>query len=98
ASVGSGGVCVHPLGRRSSCLENAPESLDNASLAFGYATAALGQPFTFFCQLDKRAPAGTSPCSRYFHKAIKSFRAKATMPIFRLRPLPPPNRRWYQRD
>jgi hypothetical protein len=60
--------------------------------------AASGQPFTFFCQLDKRAPAGISPCSRYFHRAISSLRAKATTPILRLRPLPMPKRRWYQRD
>src|SRR5262249_1621195 len=62
-----------------------------------YATT-LEQPLTFFCQLAKRAPAGTSPYSRYFHKAIKSLRATATTPILRLRPLPLPKRCWYQRD
>ncbi len=41
------------------------------------------------------APAGISPRSRYFHNAMNSLRASATMPIFRATPLPVPNRRAY---
>ena len=39
--------------------------------------------------------AGNSPVSRYFHSAINSFRAKATMPSLRTRLFPSPNRRSY---
>jgi hypothetical protein len=56
--------------------------------------------FPFFlinldCHSTNLAPAGISPRSRYFHRAINSLRATATMPIFRAGPLPVPNRRAY---
>jgi hypothetical protein len=41
------------------------------------------------------APSGTKPSFRCFHRAINSFRAKATIPTFRIRLFPSPNRRWY---
>jgi hypothetical protein len=46
-------------------------------------------------QSTNLAPAGTSPRSRYFHKAMNNLRATATTPIFRAAPLPVPNRRAY---
>ena len=42
-----------------------------------------------------RAPTGTTPVSTYRQSATSNLRASATMPIFRARRLPPPNRRWY---
>lgn len=45
---------------------------------------------TFSC-----APTGTAPVSTYRQSATSNLRASATMPIFRARRLPPPNRRWY---
>ena len=47
---------------------------------------------TFSC-----APTGTVPVSTYRQSATSNLRASATMPIFRARRLPPPNRRWYHR-
>ena len=41
------------------------------------------------------APSGTFPSSRWRHNATSSFRARATIPIFRIRLLPPPNRSRY---
>ena len=41
------------------------------------------------------APAGKTAVSRNLHSAINSFRANATIPIFRIRLLPEPNRRSY---
>ena len=41
------------------------------------------------------APAGTTAVSRKRHSATKSFLASATIPIFRIRLLPEPNRRSY---
>ena len=38
------------------------------------------------------APSGATSCSKYFHKATNSFRARATIPIRLMRPEPPPNR------
>jgi hypothetical protein len=51
--------------------------------------------FAFLSQPITSAPAGGSPVSRYFHNAINSVRAKATIPIFRMRLFPSPNRLWY---
>ena len=44
------------------------------------------------------APSGTSPVSRYRHNAIKSLRARATIPTLRIRLLPLPKRRRYHWD
>lgn len=43
------------------------------------------------------APSGMIPVSRYRQNAINSFRAKATMPILRMRLFPSPNFLSYQR-
>jgi hypothetical protein len=43
------------------------------------------------------APAGGVPVFRYFHNSIRSFRASATIPIFRIRVLPLPYRSPYHR-
>ena len=50
---------------------------------------------TFFSQPTTSAPSGTSPVSRYFHNATNSFRANATIPTFRARAFPAPNRAEY---
>jgi hypothetical protein len=42
-------------------------------------------------QARSTAPSGMIPASRYRQNAINSFRAKATMPILRMRLLPCPN-------
>jgi hypothetical protein len=55
--------------------------------------AAGRRPLSFFSHATFVAPSGTSPRSRYFHSAINSFRANATIPTFRDRALPSPNRR-----
>ena len=44
----------------------------------------------------RTAPSGTSPTSTNRQSAIRSFLASATIPIFRSRLLPPPNRSRYQ--
>jgi len=44
------------------------------------------------------APSGTMPASRNRQSAIKSFRARATIPILRSRLLPWPKRAWYHFD
>ena len=49
-----------------------------------------------FCPIN-RAPFGGSLVSRYFHNAINSFRAKATIPTFLSRLFPMPKRRRYHR-
>jgi len=49
-----------------------------------------------FCPIS-RAPFGGSLVSRYFHNAINSFRAKATIPTFRSRLFPLLKRRRYHR-
>jgi hypothetical protein len=46
-------------------------------------------------QATNLAPAGISPRSRYFHRAMINLRATATMPIFRAAPWPVPKRRAY---
>ena len=46
---------------------------------------ALALALTFARQDTSLAPAGTSPCSTYLHKAISSLRAKATIPTLRAR-------------
>jgi hypothetical protein len=56
--------------------------------------------FAFFrinldCHATNLAPAGISPRSRYFHRAMNSLRARATMPIFRAGPFPVAKRRPY---
>jgi hypothetical protein len=43
------------------------------------------------------APSGTVPVSTYRQSAMRSFRARATMPMRRIRFPPPPNRSRYQR-
>ena len=43
------------------------------------------------------APSGMTPSSRYRHKSTRSFRAKATIPIRLIRPLPWPKRSSYHR-
>jgi hypothetical protein len=55
--------------------------------------AAGRRPLRFFSHGTFVAPSGTSPCSRYFHSAINSSRANATIPTFRDRALPEPKRR-----
>ena len=57
------------------------------------ARATGTRPPSFFCQGLVVAPSGTSPPSKYFHHAINSFRANATIPTFRARAFPAPNRR-----
>jgi hypothetical protein len=63
--------------------------LDNLSL-----TICLLSSTRWFLTLSQpavglnRAPSGTIPCSTYFHSAINSLRAKATIPMRRMR-LPP---------
>ena len=78
------------FGRQSSCLKNACTFLHRFHcLPRGQATAFLPAVLVNLVrQSTTSAPAGNSPCSRYFHNAINSLRATATTPIFRARLLP----------
>jgi hypothetical protein len=58
------------------CLVRSPSALS------GYAA--------FRTLFFRTAPAGGVPVCRYFHSSIRSFRASATIPIFRCRGLPRP--------
>jgi hypothetical protein len=61
----------------------APTAADFAGVLF----------LTFFSHGLIFAPSGTSPSSRYRQSAISNLRASATIPTFRSRALPEPNRR-----
>src|SRR6516225_7346706 len=54
------------------------------------------RPVSLVRQSTTAAPAGSSPCSTYFHNAMSSFRAKATMPNFFCRLPPAPKRLCHQ--
>jgi hypothetical protein len=71
---------------------NHPACLPNGLQAAGFLAFFL---INFDRHSTSLAPAGISPRSRYFHNAMNSLRASATMPIFRAAPLPVPNRRAY---
>jgi hypothetical protein len=74
-----------------------PDSQDPAANAGRSLQSMNGSTVTLRAYARSTAPSGTIPVSRYRQSAIRSFRARATIPIFRTRPFPFPNFFSYQR-